>query len=289
MHLKEQLPMSRIMKLFVGAAVVTAAATSVLMAQASVTLHMRNGDAVPVTLVDLNGSGFVVRAGGEDRSIPKDQVAWVDFGGSVNVNADAVNNVSGNNHLVVMRNGDTLTAEWLDVGGTSPLRLAVRTSGGDRDIPSNEVARIYLARPAATGGIVSGGGATSGNTPERGGMQADGSIAVLAAQPWTDTGINVRAGEILRFDVTRAIRITANDESTADGNTSVTARAVLRSLPVRAMPVGGLIARVGNGQPFSIGTGLEQVRMPVNGRLWLGINDLSFNDNSGHFRVVVNR
>ena len=77
--------MSRIMKLFVGAAVVTAAATSVLMAQASVTLHMRNGDAVPVTLVDLKAAGFEVRVNGQDRMIAKDEVAWVDFGGSVNV------------------------------------------------------------------------------------------------------------------------------------------------------------------------------------------------------------
>lgn len=277
--------MSRIMKLFVGAAVVTAAATSVLMAQASVTLHMRNGDTMSVTLVDLKAGGFEVRVNGDDRMIAKDQVAWVDFGGSVNVTNAALNTISGNNHLVVMRNGDTLSAEWFDVGGTSPLRLAFKTSGGDRDIPSNEVARIYLARPSGAGGGTGGGGATV----ERGGMQADGSVAVMANQPWTDTGINVRAGEMLRFDVTRTIRVTGDDESTADGNTDVTARAVLRTVPVRSMPVGGLIGRVGNGQPFAIGTAPQPIRMPVNGRLWLGINDLSFNDNSGHFRVIVSR
>ena len=280
--------MSRIMKLFVGAAVVTAAATSVLMAQANVTLHMRNVDTMQVSLVDLNASGFAVRVNGEDRAIGKDQVAWVDFGGSVNVNANAINAVAGNSHLIVMRNGDTMTAEWFDIGGTSPLRLAFKTSGGDRDIMSNEVARSYLARPANAGGIISGGG---GATPERGGMQADGSVAVMANQPWTDTGINVRAGEMLRFEVSRTIKFGngAGDEATADGNAEGTARAVLRTVPVRSMPVGGLIGRVGNGQPFAIGTAPELIRMPVNGRLWLGINDLSFNDNSGHFRVIVSR
>jgi hypothetical protein len=287
MHLKEQLPMSRIMKLFVGAAAVTVAATSVLMAQANVTLHMRNGDAVQVSLVDLNASGFAVRVNGEDRAIAKDQVAWVDFGGSVNVTPAALNTINGNSHLVVMRNGDTLSAEWFDVGGTSPLRLAFKTSGGDRDIPSNEIARIYLARPAGSGLATGGGGATV----DRGGMQADGSVAVMANQPWTDTGINVRAGEMLRFEVSRTIKFGngAGDEATADGNAEGTARAVLRTVPVRSMPVGGLIGRVGNGQPFAIGTAPELIRMPVNGRLWLGINDLSFNDNSGHFRVIVSR
>lgn len=280
--------MSRIMKLFVGAAVVTAAATSVLMAQANVTLHMRNGDAVPVTLVDLKAAGFEVRVNGEDRMIAKDQVAWVDFGGSVNVAAAALNTINGNNHLVVMRNGDTVSAEWFDIGGTSPLRLAFKTSGGDRDIPSNEVARIYMVRPGGNTGLGTGGG---GATPERGGMQADGSVAVMANQPWTDTGINVRAGEMLRFDVSQTIRFGtgAGDEATADGNTEGNARAVLRTVPVRSMPVGGLIGRVGNGQPFAIGTAPQPIRMPVNGRLWLGINDLSFNDNSGHFRVIVSR
>lgn len=276
--------MSRIMKLFVGAAVVTAAATSVLMAQASVTLHLRNGESMAASLIDLGAGGFEVRVGNDTRMIPKDQVAWVDFGGSVNVAQAKLDSIDGGTHLIVLKNGDTMMGSWDDVGGTTPLRLSFKTSGGDRDLTSNDVARIYMVRPG--GGVSTGGG---GATVDRGGMQADGSVAVMANQPWTDTGMNVRAGEMLRFDVSRTIRVTTNDEATADGNTDVTARAVLRTLPVRAMPVGGLIGRVGNGQPFSIGTAPQPIRMPVNGRLWLGVNDLSFNDNSGHFRVIISR
>ncbi len=280
--------MSRIMKLFVGAAVVTVAATSVLMAQAAVTLHMRNGDAISASLIDLGAGGFEVRVGADTRMIPKDQVAWVDFGGSVNVTPAAINTINGNNHLVVMKNGDTILGNWDDVGGTTPLRLSFVTASGNRDLTSNDVARIYMARPSGSG-LASGSGAVA--NPERGGMQADGSVAVMANQPWTDTGINVRAGEMLRFDVSQTIRFGtgAGDEATADGNADGTARAVLRTVPVRSMPVGGLIGRVGNGQPFAIGTAPQPIRMPVNGRLWLGINDLSFNDNSGNFRVIVSR
>lgn len=276
--------MSRMLKLFVGAAAVTAAATSVLMAQVGVTMHMRNGDAVQATLIDLGAGGFEVRVGNDTRMVPKDQVAWVDFGGSVNVSQANLDTISGSNHLIVMKNGDTMLGNWDDVGGTTPLRLTFQTSGGNRDLTSNDVARIYMVRPG--GNVSSGGG---GATVDRGGMQADGSVAVMGNQPWTDTGMNVRAGEMLRFDVSRTIRVTGNDESTADGNTDVTARAVLRTLPVRGLPVGALIGRVGNGQPFSIGTAPQAIRMPVNGRLWLGINDLSFNDNSGHFRVIISR
>jgi hypothetical protein len=74
---------------------------------------------------------------------------------------------------------------------------------------------------------------------------------------------------------------------TADGESATRARQ--RGLPVAAMPMGGLIGRVGAGQRFAIGTAPQAIRMPAGGRLWLGINDLDFEDNSGWFRVVITR
>jgi hypothetical protein len=58
---------------------------------------------------------------------------------------------------------------------------------------------------------------------------------------------------------------------------------------VAGLPVGGLIGKVGNGRAFSIGSAPLPIRMPATGTLFLGINDLTFNDNSGWFRVVVSR
>lgn len=279
--------MSRKLFLSLGALVVSVATTAALLAQASVTLHFRNGETLSATLVDLKAAGFEVTVRGADRMIAKDQIAWVDFGHAVQVRRADLAKVSPADHLVVFRNGDTLLAEWVDVGGTSPLVLRFNTSGGEREISSNEVARIYLARPAIDEDAAAGGG----DDPARGGMQTDGAIAVMANRPWTDSSLQVRAGEFLRFEVSRAIRFGTRegDTATADGNAEARVRAVLRSVPVRAMPVGGLIGRVGNGQPFAIGSAPESIRMPANGRLWLGINDLSFDDNSGWFRVVVTR
>lgn len=255
-----------------------------LQAQASVTLHMRNGDSMQVMLVDLKADGFEITERGASRMIAKDQVAWVDFGGSVNVANAAFNDMGSATHLIVFKNGDTLLAEWVDVGGTSPLRLAVKAKGEDRDLMSNDVARIYLMRPAAmanaTGGVFNDSG--------RAGMQTDGSILVAANQPWTDTSLQVRTGEFIRIEVTQAIRVRQGNETvTADGESGNQAR--LRGVPVASMPLGGLIGRVGTGQPFAIGTAPQPIRMPANGRLFLGINDLDFNDNSGSFRVVVTR
>jgi hypothetical protein len=265
-------------------AVAAVVATGVLVqAQASVTLHFRNGDSMPAMLVDLKAAGFEVIVRGDDRMIPKDQVAWVDFGGNVNVPASAFRDMTPIDHLIVFKNGDTMFAEWVDVGGTSPLRIAIRTRGTDRDLSSNDIARIYLARPSGGGNTGGGGGDTSS-----GGMQTDGSISVVASQPWTDSSITVRQGEYIRLDVTRAINIReGGDAVTADGEAGNRARQ--RGLPVSIMPTGGLIGRVGSGQPFAIGTAPQPIRMPASGRLWLGINDLDFGDNSGHFRVVVTR
>jgi hypothetical protein len=271
-----------------AAALVLAASAGVwLHAQATVTIHFRNGDSMPAMLIDLKADGFEISSRGVDRMIPKDQVAMVDFGARVNVPNSAFRDMTPLDHLIVFRNGDTMLAEWVDVGGTSPLRITVRTGRDDRDLTSNDIARIYLARPRVDEG---GGGGRGGRGGDAGrpGMQEDGSIRVDANQPWTDTSMQVRSGEFLRFDVTRAIRIdNSGDTVTADGVAGGGARP--RGLPVPMMPRGGLIGRVGSGQPFAIGTAPQAIRMPANGRLWLGINELDVDDNSGWFRVEISR
>lgn len=51
---------------------------------------------------------------------------------------------------------------------------------------------------------------------------------------------------------------------------------------------GGLIGRIGTGKPFRIGS---KNTLPTQeaGKLYLGINDNVFGDNSGEFRVTVIR
>lgn len=275
-------------KALIGAAVIAVAVGVVLSAQASVTMTLRSGDTMNVLLVDMGAAGFEVDVRGATRRIPMDQVAMVDFGGNVTVRQSWFNDMAALDHLVVFKNGDTMLTEWTDVGGTSPLILRFNTGRGEREISANEVARIYLVKPRATANRND----RNDVTPDRGGPQGDGSIAVMAADPWTDSGTTVRTGDYLRFDVSREIRFGEGDDdvATADGNASGRARGLLRRVPVASLPVGGLIGKIGNGgQPFSIGSAPEAIRMPANGRLMLGINDLTFDDNSGWFRVFVTR
>jgi hypothetical protein len=275
--------MNRQMKLLAGIIAMALAIGTVMSAQAPVTITLRSGEVRTATLVDLGARGFELNVNGAQQWIPKDQVAIVDFGGNVNPVAAWFDNLTTN--LVVFKNGDTLRAEWTDVGGTSPLILRVNAGGGERELSSNDVARIYLVAPAGISG-------NTGTAIVGSGAQPDGSINVNAAEPWTNTGIRVRTGEMLNFSATREIRVGpgANDVSNANGNPNVGAGATLfRRLPVTRVPVGTLIARVNNGTPFELGAAPPPVRMPANGTLFLGINDLTFNDNSGYFRVVISR
>lgn len=139
--------MPRLLLLLSAALVVAVATTTLVSAQQAVTFTLRNGDTVGVTLVDLKASGFEVEVRGAARMIPKDQVAMVDFGGNVQVRQSWFNDMTSLDHLVVFKNGDTLLTEWVDVGGRSPLVLRVKTSRGEREISSADVARIYLAKP----------------------------------------------------------------------------------------------------------------------------------------------
>lgn len=276
-------------KALMGALVMAVAAGVVLSAQASVRMTLRSGDTLNVLLIDMGAAGFEVDVRGATRKIPVDQVAMVDFGGNVTVRQSWFNDMTALDHLVVFKNGDTMLTEWTDVGGTSPLILRFNTGRGEREISANEVARIYLVKPS---GNVNRNDRND-RAPANGGPQSDGSIAVMAADPWTDSGVTVRTGDYLRFDVSREIRFGEGDDdiATADGNASGRARSgILRRVPVASLPVGGLIGKVGTGgQPFSIGSAPEAIRMPANGRLMLGINDLTFDDNEGWFRVVVTR
>lgn len=269
--------MNRLLKTFAGLAVMALATSMVLSAQAPVTLTLRSGETIAATLVDLGGRGFDVRVNGAERLIAKGDVATVDFGTPVTVQQSWFSGM-GSQHLVVFKNGDRLLAEWDDVGGSSPLVLRFKTPQGEREISANDVARIYLVAPANVGPAVTLGGGEGVN--------------VSGAAAWTSSGLNVRTGEYLRFAVSGEIRFGsgAGDTATADGNAAGKVNTSLfRRLPIASAPVGHLIGKVGNGQPFSIGSAPQPIRMPANGTLMLGVNDIDFTDNSGAFRVVVTR
>lgn len=250
-------------------------ATGMAIAQSSATLTLRSGEKVSGDLIDLGGVGYTVRVNGNERNIPQNDVAVIDFTGGTMTDADWGKFTGGTQ--VVLRNGQTIDGQLIDIGGTSPLRLSIRTGSGERDLTSNEVARIVISRPnnvaAATG--TTGAAATPA---------VPGAITVQANQPWTSTGRTVRRGQSLTFSSTGEIQLSDDANDIADANGAKSARYAVNA-PMKQVLAGALIGRIGNGAPFAVGN--QTITMPASGVLFLGVNDDGFADNKGNFQVVI--
>jgi hypothetical protein len=106
-----------------------------------------------------------------------------------------------------------------------------------------------------------------------------------AAVAWTDTGIEVNAGQRVYFEAVGEIRWGGKRRATPAGELN-SSNNPARPMPNRAGAA--LIGRVGESQDlFFIGEDREAIRMRTSGRLFVGINDEVLSDNTGYFTVVV--
>ena len=85
---------------------------------------------------------------GQERQIPTNDVSVIDFTGSGDVSEADLNRVSGGAQTILLRNGQTIDGQLYDIAGTSPLRITLKTSSGERELSSSEIGRIVLSRPA---------------------------------------------------------------------------------------------------------------------------------------------
>jgi hypothetical protein len=245
-------------------------------AQAGATLTLRSGEKVTGDLVDLGGVGYTIRVNGSERQIPQNDVAVIDFTGGTMSDADW-SSFTGTSQ-VVLRSGEKIDGSLTDIGGANPLRLTIRTSSGDRDLSSNDVARIVVSRPGNVATGTSGVAATPA---------VAGAITVQANQPWTSTGVTVKKGQRVTFVSSGEIQLSddPNDIATPDGAKSARKAA---NAPYSLGAAGALLGRVGtNGEPFPLGSNQQTITMPATGVLYLGINDDGFADNKGNFQVIV--
>lgn len=262
-------------------AIAAVAYVGVAQAQESATLTLRSGERLSGQLIDLNASGFTVRVNNEERQVPKNDVAVIDFAGGTMSSADWAKVPSGQ-QMVWLRNGQMVTGQLFDIGGTSPLRLTFKTDSGDRDLTSAEVGRIVLAHTDAA--------SAGGNSPSTAGTTGTGntaSVVVNAKQRWTTTGITVRRGETLTFNTTGEVRLSAAGDDVASPAGSSSGKMGAQA-PLPTSLAGALIGRIGNGRPFGIGN-QTSIPAPAAGQLFLGINDGQLDDNSGEFRVEITR
>jgi hypothetical protein len=119
-------------------------------------------------------------------------------------------------------------------------------------------------------------------------------LSVSGRQAWTDAGVKVNKGETIAFHASGSINVysgRADYYKSPDGGPNCIASAATNSGQWTAMglPCWSLVGRIGNGDPFFVGSASTFVA-PSDGGLYLGVNDesmWSFNDNSGEWTVLV--
>jgi hypothetical protein len=185
---------------------------------------------------------------------------------------------------LVLRDGRRVQGELVGVS-RGEIQFEER-SGRDRRalrIPRHEVLRIEFDSQAQAGWTPWGQSqqdGPSGGVPR--GMR-ERHVNVSAREPWTDTGVDIRPGQTFYVASSGEIRWgrERRDGPAGESNSPYNAG---RPLPDR--PAAALLARIGDDLMF-VGGQSGPFRVRSGGRLYLGINDDVFEDNTGAFRVTL--
>ena len=184
----------------------------------------------------------------------------------------------GSADTLVLMNGRRIQGELLGVFGRE-IEFEERAGAGRRIIrvPRTDIVRIefveerYENQQQADRPII----------PPR---LRERNVTVSPTQAWTDTGIDVRAGQEIYFQTSGQVTWSPNKRVDANGTRNS------RPDPNRPLPTrdgGALLGRIGERDIFLIGLDVGPFRIRQNGRLYLGVNDDNLEDNSGFYYVVV--
>ena len=184
---------------------------------------------------------------------------------------------AGGEHLLVLRNGQLIKGTLADVGGARRCASRFRSGGTNRDFTSDEVARIYFAKPRRRN--------RRSARHARSARPASGRVRVAGQAGWVNTGLVVSQGQTLLFNTTGEVRLSAASDDVAGPAGSKKGRHA-PGAPVPSVLAGALVGRIGNGAPFAIGNQVS-IPSPGAGALWLAVNDDSLGDNAGEFGVDV--
>ena len=161
------------------------------------------------------------------------------------------------------------------------LQINARSLAGAK---GSYTARIAQLTTAATSPGT--GGTTPAPQPDRRTLRHD--IQVPSEKAWTDTGVDLLAGDTLRITAEGTINYTTSKTCGPDGGKREWGD-LLKALPVNDVGRGalvGLIGESGTAKAFLVGAKFEGT-VAANGRLFLGINDDNYDTNKGSFKVKI--
>lgn len=130
--------------------------------------------------------------------------------------------------------------------------------------------------------------AAGGSPDTAAGAQAAGTqtVRVNSQVRWNDTGITVRAGDVITFSAQGQIQMSDNASDIATPAGANSGRRA-PDAPILNQVAGALIAKIGDySSPLFIGN-RTSITAPVAGRLYLSVNDDHLGDNRGEFTVTV--
>jgi len=114
-------------------------------------------------------------------------------------------------------------------------------------------------------------------------------VQLIGEESWTDTGIDIQAGEHALITATGKLRYADANEDNGPGGLPRGFKDLLRILPFNEAGRGALIGRIGDkdiAQPFLVGA-RRDVLAPVSGRLSVGINQATDDTGDGTYAVRV--
>ena len=180
-----------------------------------------------------------------------------------------------------LRNGQRLEGELVGVRNGQIEFEERRTFGGSRTVrfDRGEVDRIDFDNRRSTNN-------TSNNSSSPGGRPSgmrERQTVVSANSQWTDSGVDVRAGQTIYFEAQGRVRWGRDRQDGPGGEHNSPSNP---NRPMGNRNAAALIGKIGSDM-FFIGDDTGPIRMRSGGRLYLGVNDDVLTDNSGNFRVVV--
>ena len=269
---------------------------AITSAQDRATVQLRDGSRFEGRIEEMTTNELFVRVSLHDqRRVPISSVALIDrVGGGSGLPETELREATGPQHLLMLQGGSSLKGQLVAIrggeGSANPNEARTyvfRTAdGSQRSLPPEQVSRIYFGTypvAAITGNVPSTG--TTAPADLAAGNYVPGAIRVPATSGWVATGMRVRRGEYISFDVTGQVQLSSNnsDRAHAAGSSRTAPGA-----PLPSVSAGALIGRVGNSQPFGIGD-QASVPMPFDGVLFLAVNDDERGDNAGEFIVSLAR
>ena len=113
-------------------------------------------------------------------------------------------------------------------------------------------------------------------------------LVLSATQKWTNTKVTIPAGDDVGISADGQITASPTETVGPAGDPSCTPAQNFpgRAFPAPSLPCYSLIARIGNGTPFEVGTS-TLITNAAAGVLFLGINDNNVSGNSGSWNVKI--